>query len=95
MNLWLKSTKLYTTAEVNLIPIGGYGLQLVSAALYSFTSDAIAKRWPVILFGGMVALIGNIILATWPGSNNVKFAGFYLAFTCKRWFLIGNKRFPD
>ncbi len=81
MNLWLKSTKLYTTAQVNVIPTGGYALQLVAAAVYSWTSDAIGMRWPVILFGGCVALIGNTILTAWPASLHAKYAGFFLAFT--------------
>ncbi len=29
MNLWLKATKLYSTALINVIPTGGYALQVV------------------------------------------------------------------
>ncbi|KAK7032285.1 hypothetical protein VNI00_013244 [Paramarasmius palmivorus] len=81
MNLWLKSTGKYSTEEVNVIPTGGYGLQIVMALIYSWTSDAIGLRWPVIAFGAIVPFIGNIILSTWPASNAAKFAGFYLNFT--------------
>ncbi|KAL0579293.1 hypothetical protein V5O48_002691 [Marasmius crinis-equi] len=81
MNLWLKSTGRYSTSAVNLIPTGGYGLQIVMALIYSWTSDAMGKRWPVIAFGAILPLIGNIILATWPSSDSAKFAGFYLNFT--------------
>jgi ACS family pantothenate transporter-like MFS transporter len=81
MNLWLKSTGQYTVSQINLIPTGGYALQLISALVYSVTSDYIRLRWPVILFGATVALIGNVILAVWPVDDRAKFAGFFLSFT--------------
>ncbi|KAI3607672.1 major facilitator superfamily transporter [Moniliophthora roreri] len=81
MNLWLKNTGKYSTAEVNVIPTGGYGLQIVMALIYSWTSDATESRWPVIAFGAILPLIGNIILSIWPASDAAKFAGFYLNFT--------------
>lgn len=51
------------------------------AFVYSWTSDALGLRWPVIAFGGTVAFVGSVILACWPASLNAKFAGFFLSFT--------------
>ncbi|KIY50074.1 MFS general substrate transporter [Fistulina hepatica ATCC 64428] len=81
MNLWLKSTDTWSVAQINVIPTGGYALQIFMALIYSWVSDALRMRWPVIAFGAILALIGNIILAIWPVSDPAKFAGFYLSFT--------------
>lgn len=51
------------------------------AFIYSWTSDALGLRWPVIAFGGTVAFVGSVILACWPASLHAKFAGFFLSFT--------------
>ncbi|EIM80384.1 MFS general substrate transporter [Stereum hirsutum FP-91666 SS1] len=83
MNLWLKATAPWKTnvTLINIIPTGGYALQIVMALVYSWVSDALNTRYPVIIFGGTVALIGNAILASWPASKNAIFAGFFLNFT--------------
>ncbi|KAE9403972.1 MFS general substrate transporter [Gymnopus androsaceus JB14] len=80
MNLWLKK-EAYTVAQINLIPTGGYALQIFMALIYSWVSDAMQKRWPVILFASLLPLIGNIILSVWPNDKAALFAGFYLNFT--------------
>ncbi|WVR09657.1 hypothetical protein IAU60_006732 [Kwoniella sp. DSM 27419] len=83
MNLWLKATPPWKTnlTLVNVIPTGGYALSIFMSMVYAWTSDAIRMRWPVCWFGGIMPLIGNIILSTWPAGNSLKFAGFFLNFT--------------
>ncbi|KAF2712168.1 pantothenate transporter liz1 [Pleomassaria siparia CBS 279.74] len=80
-NVWLKSTKRWSTAEVNLIPTAGYGAQLLSTLAYAWISDAIGKRWPVIVGACVPAIIGCIILSVWPASNiPAMMAGWILTF---------------
>jgi ACS family pantothenate transporter-like MFS transporter len=63
MNLWLRSTEDYSTATlINVIPTGGYGLSIFMSLVYSWTSDAIRMRWPILLFGAIPPLTGNIIV---------------------------------
>ena len=95
MNLWLASTTEYSNStSVNVIPTGGYGLSIVMSIVYSWTSDAIGSRWPILLVGSIPPIIGNSIvrhespvdppntqLASWPASDSAKFAGFFLNFT--------------
>ena len=82
MNLWLKATPGYNSiSQINLIPTGGYGLSVVMSLVWSWVSDTLNTRWPVLIAGGIPPLVGNIILATWPASNRLKFAGFFLNFT--------------
>lgn len=69
MNLWLRSTGLFTTEEVNIIPTAGYGLQILFTLSYAWTSDAIQLRWPVICFACVVSLIGTIVLGIYPEHN--------------------------
>ncbi|KAF9064790.1 MFS general substrate transporter [Rhodocollybia butyracea] len=80
MNLWLKAEN-YTVDKINLIPTGGYALQIATALIYSWVSDAIQMRWPVIAFAALLPFIGNVILAIWPDDKAAIFAGFYLNFT--------------
>ena len=80
-NIYLKATKRFSVEQVNVIPTGGYGLQIVFTLLYAWTSDAIARRWPVILFAAGVAVIGCIILSVWPSQNiHAMLAGWLLTF---------------
>jgi hypothetical protein len=80
----------FSVQQTNLLPTAGYGLQigasfivrshalvhrpLLSVAQYSAVSDKIQMRWPVIAFAGMIAMIGSIVLATWPAGFSVKCA---------------------
>ncbi|KAF2637374.1 MFS general substrate transporter [Massarina eburnea CBS 473.64] len=68
-NLWLKSTKKWSTEEVNIIPTAGYGVQIFFTLCYAWTSDAIGLRWPIIIAACIPALTGCIILSVWPEDN--------------------------
>jgi ACS family pantothenate transporter-like MFS transporter len=64
MNLWLRSTTEFNTPTlINVIPTGGYGLSIFMSLVYSWTSDAIRMRWPILLFGAIPPLTGNIIVS--------------------------------
>ncbi|KAF2741121.1 putative pantothenate transporter [Polyplosphaeria fusca] len=80
-NVWLKSTKRWTTEEVNLIPTAGYGTQIIFTLSYAWISDGIGKRWPVIIGACIPALTGCIILSVWPDHNTpAMMAGWILTF---------------
>jgi ACS family pantothenate transporter-like MFS transporter len=61
-NLWLKALKIYSVAKVNVIPSGGYAIEIVCALTYAIISDAIGKRWPVIMVGAFLGLLGGTLL---------------------------------
>lgn len=80
-NVWLKATGRYTTEEVNVIPTAGYGLQICFTLTYAWTSDALGRRWPLIIVACLVAMIGTIILSVWPEDNiPAMMAGWLLTF---------------
>lgn len=63
-NLWLESIKLadgtrrYSVPQVNLIPLGGYSIQIVTMLLYARISNITGKRWLVCVFQQLCALFG-------------------------------------
>ncbi|PSN70592.1 pantothenate transporter liz1 [Corynespora cassiicola Philippines] len=80
-NVWLKSTKRWSTEEVNLIPTAGYGTQIFFTLSYAWISDGIGKRWPVIIAACVPALVGCVILSIWPEDNiPAMIAGWILTF---------------
>ncbi|KAK7182284.1 hypothetical protein DPSP01_006996 [Paraphaeosphaeria sporulosa] len=80
-NVWLKSTKKWSTSDINLIPTAGYGAQIFFTLSYAWTSDAIGMRWPVIIAACVPALIGCIVLSVWPEHNiPAMMAGWILTF---------------
>lgn len=78
MNLWLESLDMYSVAKINVIPSGGYAIEIVMALVYAVVSDAIGVRWPVIMSGAAIGLLGGILLSVW----NIPFGAKYFA-----WFL--------
>ncbi|KAK9452587.1 major facilitator superfamily domain-containing protein, partial [Dipodascopsis uninucleata] len=64
-NLWLKSLKIYTTEEINIIPTGGYGLGMVVGFLLANLSDRTQMRWPWLMFATFIRFLGALLLAIW------------------------------
>ena len=79
-NLWLKALKIYSVAKVNVIPSGGYAIEIVCALTYAVISDAIGKRWLVIMVGDFLGLLGGTLLAVWDIPFRLKYVAWYLAF---------------
>jgi ACS family pantothenate transporter-like MFS transporter len=80
MNLWLKSLDIYSVAKINVIPSGGYAIEIVMALVYAITSDALGVRWPVIMAGATIGLIGGTLLAVWDLPFGAKYLAWFLTF---------------
>ena len=80
MNLWLKALNIYSVPKVNVIPSGGYAIEIVCALTYAVISDAIGKRWLVIMVGDFLGLLGGTLLAVWDIPFRLKYVAWYLAF---------------
>jgi ACS family pantothenate transporter-like MFS transporter len=80
MNLWLKALNIFSVAKVNVIPSGGYAIEIVCALTYAVISDAIGKRWLVIMVGDFLGLLGGTLLAVWDIPFRLKYVAWYLAF---------------
>lgn len=82
-NVWLKATKKWSVEEVNVIPTAGYGALVFFTLSYAWLSDGFRTRWPVIIFGITLSLIGSIILSVTVkphGDTASIMVGFFLTF---------------
>lgn len=72
--------KLYTTYQVNLIPLGGYGLQILTNVGINALGDWKGWRWPIFVGSGVVHIIACGILAGWPSSHPTIMFGYFLTY---------------
>ncbi|KAF3042680.1 hypothetical protein E8E12_007127 [Didymella heteroderae] len=61
--------KLYTTYQVNLIPLGGYGLQIITNVGINALGDWKGWRWPIFVGSGLVHIVACAILTVWPSNH--------------------------
>ncbi|KAH8693569.1 major facilitator superfamily domain-containing protein [Talaromyces proteolyticus] len=80
MNLWLKSLDIYSVSKINVIPSGGYAIEIVTALIFAVASDALGVRWPVIMVGATFGLVGGILLSVWDIPFGAKYFAWYLTF---------------
>lgn len=71
---------LYTTHQVNLIPLGGYALQIVTNIGINALGDWKGWRWPIFVASGFVQLIACSILTGWPSSHAVIMFAYALTY---------------
>ncbi|CAK7240907.1 MAG: hypothetical protein STHCBS139747_002362 [Sporothrix thermara] len=62
-NVWLKSTGRYSVEQVNLIPTAGFGILVFFTLVFAWTSDGLQTRWPIIVWGASMSLVGAVILS--------------------------------
>lgn len=91
MVLWLSSVKVnghkkYSVPEVNFMPVGIGGAQLVWMLIASWTSDYYRNPSIVIVALGTVQLFCYIVFAVWPNNNDFIMAAFYI---CSAYGAIG------
>ena len=80
MNLWLKALKIYSVAKVNVIPSGGCAIEIVFALAFAVASDAMGVRWPAIMTGAGIGLLGGILLSVWNLSRGAKYFAWFCTF---------------
>jgi ACS family pantothenate transporter-like MFS transporter len=73
-------TRLYTTYQVNLIPLGGYGLQIITNVGINALGDWKGWRWPIFVASGAVHIVACGILAGWPSSHPTIMFAYFLTY---------------
>lgn len=73
-------TKLYTTYQVNLIPLGGYGLQIITNVGINALGDWKGWRWPIFVGSGVVHIVACGILTGWPSSHPTIMFAYFLTY---------------
>ncbi|RDW81140.1 uncharacterized protein DSM5745_04697 [Aspergillus mulundensis] len=76
---------LYSTYTVNLIPLGGYGISIVSNVLLNAISDW--KKWRIQTSVGpaVLQIICCAVLSTWPNSTPTIMTFYFLTFATAAW----------
>lgn len=72
--------RLYTTYQVNLIPLGGYALQIITNVGMNAFGDWKGWRWPIFVASGAVHIIACGILAGWPSSHTTIMFAYFLTY---------------
>ena len=79
---FLKDSKnpKYTVSQINTYPTGTSAVQVVSTLIYAWFSDSVlnGRRWPPIVFGGVVNIICYVSLAIWDIPTGWKWACYYI-----------------
>ncbi|KAL1641172.1 hypothetical protein SLS58_006280 [Diplodia intermedia] len=78
-------TPLFSTYKVNLIPLGGYGLSVVSTIGLNAISDWKGWRWQVSIFAVAIQTLSCAVLSAWPSSRPTILAFYFLTFTTAAW----------
>ena len=71
---------LYSTYQVNLIPLGGYTLQIITNVGLNYLGDYKGWRWQVCVGSGIVYIVACAILAAWPSSHAVIMFAYFLTY---------------
>jgi ACS family pantothenate transporter-like MFS transporter len=72
--------KVYTTYQVNLIPLGGYGLQIITNVGINAIGDWKGWRWQIFVASGSIHVVACSILAGWPDSHPVIMFAYFLTY---------------
>ncbi|KAK8118185.1 uncharacterized protein PG998_006466 [Apiospora kogelbergensis] len=72
---------LYSTYQVNLIPLGGYALQIITNVGISALSDYKGWRWQICVGSGLVHIAACAVLASWPAGHAVVVFAYFLTYT--------------
>ncbi|KAI8165090.1 Pantothenate transporter liz1 [Colletotrichum sp. SAR 10_70] len=89
--LYLKGLKdgegnaLYSVYTVNLIPLGGYAISIVSNISLNALSDWKNWRWQVGVGAALLQLIATSVLAAWPGGRGTIMTFYFLTFATAAW----------
>ncbi|KAE8377009.1 MFS general substrate transporter [Aspergillus bertholletiae] len=89
--LYLKGLKnnsgeqLYSTYTVNLIPLGGYAISIVTNVGFNYLSDKKQWRWQVAVSTALLQVLCCSVLSAWPDSTPTVMAFYFMTFATSGW----------
>ena len=60
----------YSTYDVNILPLGGYALQIATSLAFNWLSDWKHWRWQISVFSSFASAVVLAVLASWPSNKN-------------------------
>ncbi|KAK6905288.1 hypothetical protein I203_106110 [Kwoniella mangroviensis CBS 8507] len=85
-NLWLKSLKnadgtaRWTVAQVNLLPLIGGAITIVTIWFWGFVSDYYQTRWIPVVVQACIGIIPGIIMSIWHVSDAAKYFSYFIVY---------------
>ena len=70
----------YSTYDVNILPLGGYALQIATSLAFNWLSDWKHWRWQISVFSSFASAVVLAVLASWPSSNNTILVFYFLTY---------------
>ncbi|KAF5864876.1 hypothetical protein ETB97_006102 [Aspergillus alliaceus] len=77
--------QLYSTYTVNLIPLGGYAISIVTNIGLNFLSDRKQWRWQVAIGTALLQVLCCSVLSVWPDSTPTVMAFYFMTFATSAW----------
>lgn len=72
--------RVYDTFHVNILPLGGYALQIVTTLTLNYLSDRFRWRWQISIFSALANGICLAVLSAWPANTSVILAFYFLSY---------------
>ncbi|KAF7594457.1 hypothetical protein BBP40_009279 [Aspergillus hancockii] len=76
---------LYSTYKVNLIPLGGYALSIVTTVGLNYLSDKKQWRWQIAVAAALLQVLCCSVLSAWPNSTSTIMAFYFMTFATCAW----------
>ena len=70
----------YSTYEVNVLPLGGYALQIATSLAFNWLSDWKHWHWQISVFSSFASAIVLAVLSSWPSSNKTILVFYFLTY---------------
>lgn len=92
-SLFLKSltnsdgSKRWSTAQVNVIPIGGSAINVVFVWIWALLSDFFETRWTLIVLQAVIGIVPCIIMSVWTSHPlttplTAAYAAYFISYIC-------------
>lgn len=73
-------SRKYSTYQVNILPLGGYALQIATSIGLNALSDWKHWRWQVSVASNAVSVLFLAVLSGWPKNDKVLLAFYFLTY---------------
>lgn len=75
-----RGERKYSTYQVNILPLGGYALQIATSIGLNALSDWKHWRWQVSVASNLLSAVFLAVLSGWPPRDDVVLAFYFLTF---------------
>ncbi|KPM44466.1 hypothetical protein AK830_g2096 [Neonectria ditissima] len=77
----------WSVTEVNVIPIGAYGINVAFVWIWALLSDFFETRWLLIILQAIIGIVTCIVMSIWTSHPNsvglsAAYASYFISFTC-------------